>query len=537
MTATLMGMETEYAAAEFASDGRGTERDVVQAILNEIADANPHVPGREAIGLFLGNGARAYMDSGHVEYATPECHTPFELVAALRAGERVLAHAAAGASAKRGRTTLVFRSNVDHASRGTTWGSHESYHYRVDPQSLPGPLIPHLVTRIIYCGAGGLAPLPLGSGEFTLSPRAWFLEHAVSAQSTGSRGIFHLKDEAHAEQGHHRLHIIAGESLCSDVSALLRCGTTALIVAAIDAGAQVGVGLGLWAPIRALRAISLDTRLTTRVRLANARLMTALEIQRSYLADVERALRDGRLPAWAPEICRLWRETLDHLATDDGWAERALDWKIKQRILQRHAGGDADWSRYAAHCAAWRHVGRRLARDAEPADIAIALPSLDDLVGSQPDGSDAAARLTRYLEAKGSSWDDLRHFLKLQHRLMELDIRFGQLGDAGIYDQLARAGVLEAGLIADDAVRLALTHPPTGGRAMVRGEIIRQAHDAGGRRGFTADWTRVVDHQGARFADLSNPFESTVRWQELRQDVRPPTSPLAELRQRLSEVF
>jgi len=55
-----------------------------------------------------------------------------------------------------------------------------------------------------------------GGLRFTLSPRVRFLEREVSNNSTRDRGIFHTKDETLAADGYHRLHIICGESLCSE---------------------------------------------------------------------------------------------------------------------------------------------------------------------------------------------------------------------------------------------------------------------------------------------------------------------------------
>src|SRR5690242_8138628 len=45
----------------------------------------------DELDLMLGNGARYYIDHGHPEYSTPECLSPRILVAADKAGERVLA--------------------------------------------------------------------------------------------------------------------------------------------------------------------------------------------------------------------------------------------------------------------------------------------------------------------------------------------------------------------------------------------------------------------------------------------------------------
>lgn len=543
---TVMGMETEYAMAEYTADGVGTGRDPLWDVLRAIARSNPCVSGREGSGLFLGNGARVYPDSGKCEYATPECLTPYDLVIALRAGERVMHAAARSVAASRHGELVVFRTNADYASGEVSWGCHESYLHRIDPTALPGPLIPHLVTRIVYTGAGGFALGPHGAGQFTLSPRAWFIEHAVSGHSTGQRGIYHTKDECLAGHGTHRLHVIVGESLCSDVGAVLKCGTTALIVAAIDAGATVGADLGLWSPVRALRTIASDPTLSAKVRLSNARRMTALEIQRKYLADVQRALTDGLLPDWAPEVCRLWKQTLDDLHARGTWSARALDWKIKRGVFERFLGSPDAWEEHGRRCVVWRTVCRRLTRAVSSRNDEgssrplregpVGMESIDDLLIPLEEDSTVVVELSQYLQGLGLTWSDLREFDQRQRRLFELDLRFGQLDDRGIYAQLEREGCLEPSPITQEAILRAVTHPPSGGRAMARGDVIRHLHAAGTSRDFAAEWTQVVDLRGGRYVDLRDPLgPTTVEWKE--REAREPRGPLFGMRQLMQDLF
>jgi proteasome accessory factor A len=124
---------------------------------------------------------------------------------------------------------LLFKTNVDHSGSGATWGCHTSFMHRGNPEKFPAQIIPHLVSRIVYSGAGGLELTADGRLRFTLSPRVRFLECEVSNNSTSERGIFHTKDETLAEEGYHRLHIITGESLCSETALWLNMGATALI--------------------------------------------------------------------------------------------------------------------------------------------------------------------------------------------------------------------------------------------------------------------------------------------------------------------
>src|SRR5688572_15924043 len=246
----LMGVETEYAVTGFHVDGAAPAETLLDYFLQTARRRLPHVPEeRSSIGVFLGNGGRFYIDAGsHPEFATPECTEPRELLTYVRAGERILLELAREVARNISYIDEigVFRCNVDYSAK-TTWGCHESYLHRTDPQVLPKLLIPHLVSRVIYSGAGGFNVRSAGV-EFTLSPRVSMLEHTISETSTAARGIFHTKDETLGTAGQHRLHVLCGESLCSDLGVLLKIGTTALIVAAIDEGMFTAEGLELQAP-------------------------------------------------------------------------------------------------------------------------------------------------------------------------------------------------------------------------------------------------------------------------------------------------
>ena len=162
---------------------------------------------------------------------------PWSVVRYIQAGHQIIADLAQAVESERppGTEVMCFRCNVDYGGLRTTWGSHESYLHRMSPAALQSQIVPHLVSRIIYTGAGGFNPLSSGL-EFTLSPRVAHINRVASADSTSDRGIFHTKNEPLSRDGYNRLHIICGESLCSETAMFLKAGTTALIVAMADAG-------------------------------------------------------------------------------------------------------------------------------------------------------------------------------------------------------------------------------------------------------------------------------------------------------------
>ena len=66
-------------------------------------------------------------------------------------------------------------------------------------------------------------------------------------------------------------------------------------------------------------------------------------------------------------------------------------------------------------------------------------------------------KLTPYVEEHGLSWDWLRPFVDLRQELFELDIRFGQIGCEGGFNQLDAAGVLTHAAPGVDDVDRAVT--------------------------------------------------------------------------------
>src|SRR5208283_3660451 len=205
------------------------------------------------------NGARFYVDCSHPEMTTPECSNPWDVVRYMHAGERMLTSVAEEMMRREPALAevLLFKTNVDHSGSGATWGCHTSFMHRGNPEKFPEQIVPHLVSRIIYSGAGGLE-LADGRLRFMLSPRVRFLECEVSGGSTSQRGIFHTKDETLARDGYHRLHIISGESLCSETALWLNMGATALIVAMIEARLRPGDAVRLANPLETMRRFTLD---------------------------------------------------------------------------------------------------------------------------------------------------------------------------------------------------------------------------------------------------------------------------------------
>ena len=526
MNDRIMGIETEYALTVLGRRGAPLSKDVATDQMFRIArDRYPYLPRREGNGVFLANGASMYVDCGtHVEYATPECLDPWDAVRHRIAGERLLSELAEAYAASDDRvgTALFYRCNVDYAhGSASTWGCHESYLHRASQGGLARQLLPHLVTRMIFTGAGGWNSLSSGL-EFLLSPRVAHLVRAVSYNSTSERGIFHTKEESLSGPGYGRLHLLCGESLCSETATWLQLGTTALVVALIEGGVQPGEAVALAHPLTAMNAIARDPSCRVTVGTEKGRAMTALDIQRHYLERAEKHLRSPFMPSWARVVCIRWREVLDLLASGDSSSlSTFLDWPLKRHLFHRHVERSGfrvedlrPWSqvlqqiRQALNAVAYD-------RDLRPQDVESLLTRDGPIL-------DTVRRLGPFLKRHRLRWEALAGFVQLRHELFEIDVRFGQLGHGSIFAELDRAGCLRQHVLGVERIEQARRDPPRGTRAQLRGHAVRRLSQRAPE--VSCDWASIHDHGSQRFLDLSDPFEKEEKWKDWHRTAPPEPS-------------
>ena len=502
MSQTLFGVETEYACVPvLAADTEDHVLTVPDQLVERARQTLVHLPDRRSSGIFLANGARFYVDCGsHPEYATPECDNPWDVVRHVLAGDRILAALAADVASGEGSVGEVsmFKHNVDLSGSGATWGCHESYLHRATPDEFAARIIPHLVSRIIYTGAGGFHPLSPAGLEFSVSPRVAHITRTTSSDSTANRGIYHTKDESLA-RGYHRLHLICGESLCSHLAAWLKVGTTALIVALADEG--LGPNRALRIPLKAFRTFAADPTCSAEVPLTNGDNVTAIEIQETYLALAETNLHQSFMPSWASDVCTEWRSMLTRLKDAPASVDRTLDWAIKWSLYdQRLRRQLLTWDRIGQ----WHPIVTRLRAALARADCP-AETRVDVLLGDESPIPDDVKKLTKLLRPLKLEWSELVEIDALRRELYEVETRFSQLGQRGIFASLDRAGVLSHHVAGVDQIEKATSHPPDTGRAHTRGAAVQRLS---GERGWSCDWSGVFDQlRGLRVLDLSDPFK------------------------------
>ncbi len=337
MDRRIYGLETEYGiTCTFRGHRRLTPDEVARYLFRDVM-----AWGRSS-NAFLPNGGRLYLDVGsHPEYATPECDSLLDAVTHDRAGERIVEGLAISAEKRleaesvRG-SVFVFKNNTDSA--GNSYGCHENYLTRRsdDPSAYASNLIPFLISRQIYAGAGKVLNTARGP-IYAISQRADHIWEGVSSATTRSRPIINSRDEPHADaESFRRLHVIVGDSNMSEYTTFLKIGVVACVLRMLKDPTMSFRDLSLENPIRAIRDISHDMTCRRRVQLANGREISALDIQREFLdAALNYADRRGFNEEEMLAL-RMWEHCITTIEDDPLKLDREIDWVIKYKLIEAY---------------------------------------------------------------------------------------------------------------------------------------------------------------------------------------------------------
>jgi len=335
MERRIFGLENEYGVTcTLRGQRRLSPDEVARYLFRRVVSW-----GRSS-NVFLQNGARLYLDVGsHPEYATPECDSIHDVVVHDKAGERILEQLLTSAEKRLADEGIngdiyLFKNNTDSA--GNSYGCHENYltgrteelaHYT-------NALIPFLVTRQIYAGAGKVLQTARGA-MFCISQRAEHIWEGTSSATTRSRPIINTRDEPHADaEKYRRLHVIVGDSNMSEYATFLKVGTTAILLRMLEEPNVIMRDMTLENPIRAIREISHDMTCTRKVRLANGREATALEIQSEYLTRALRYAERRDLSPLEKQALGMWEKSLTTIEKDPLGQDREADWVIKYKLIE-----------------------------------------------------------------------------------------------------------------------------------------------------------------------------------------------------------
>ena len=344
-----MGLETEYGVTCVVDGQRRLSPDeVARYLFRKVV-----VWGRSS-NVFLPNGGRLYLDVGsHPEYATAECDNLSDLIKQDQAGDRIVEELAVSAEIRLNAEGIkgqihLFKNNMDAA--GNSYGCHENFSVsrKKNFEEVTESIIPFLITRQIFCGAGKWISSSKGA-NFQISQRAEHMWESVSSATTRSRPIINTRDEPHADpEEYRRLHIIVGDSNMSETTTVLKVASTELMLRAAELG-LLKDEFTIENPIKTIREISNDLKFRNTFRLSSGREITALQMQNEMFNIVLSmpGLDEILEKPFYRYALNLWRRSLDALENHDySLVDMELDWMIKRKFMnsykEKHQLNDMD---------------------------------------------------------------------------------------------------------------------------------------------------------------------------------------------------
>ena len=345
------GFETEY-AAQLLLDKNRNDNPELAAIRAQVRSSGV---GKVALSSEIGtwndkgmfpDGSRRYQDVGqHPEFSTAEdidfldstvrlLHGHIEMAGMIRDAAKLIA-AELGVEAPPDQFISLTANTTD--GKGNSWASHESLTTpRATPWSLIQPaLIAHNASRIVWAGAGYVVRRGDGSYRYQLSEKAPFIKEVCGNATTRERPLVNNRDEPLSDHKLQRIHTISGETVFSPTVNALRLASTAIILRACELGVEFK-DLRPTDPVQALRQISADSNLRTKILLENGRTMTGLELQEALLDRAyEAGMKAGYLTDQEQYWAATWSDVLQLLKTDPTEAMRLVDWVLKREIVEK----------------------------------------------------------------------------------------------------------------------------------------------------------------------------------------------------------
>ena len=332
----VFALETEYSISYSSkSDKERTYGEFAQRLFN---------CANNRLNEFIGNGARLYKDTGdHPEYAAPETDNIVDAVTYDKAGERIfysLCEKLQKELQNEGSNANI-RFFKNNCHKDESWGGHENYlaSREISFDVYTAQLIPFLVTRIIYSGAGKTKLVNEGKyeGEYEISSRASFIKEEKSPTTTQGRGIVNTRDEPHSDnKKFYRIHLLMGDSNMCELATALKLGTTSILLRLIEDGVCPTIELAN--PVANFHDMSKDLGIKQKYLIKNGESLSAVGIQRKYFDAAEKHYTDIKNQLKEPymdAIMKMWDFALNKL--ENNKLEELvglLDWPTKKYFIK-----------------------------------------------------------------------------------------------------------------------------------------------------------------------------------------------------------
>lgn len=429
---------------------------------------------------FLANGGRFYYDTGdHPEYATPECLSARQLVCCSEAGDRLLEELQGEANEKLaalGLPSRIYLYRNNHDGKRHTYGCHENYAVKpeiFDSLTAYGSnaakdfFLAYLMSSVIYTGAGDVIYDPKSEElKFVLSQRARFVRYPVANSGPPFLPMIHGRNESHAGEDLCRLQVMGRDSNMAQLALYLKFGTARIILDMIEDGC-FNRDLAFKNAIQSYRQFSSDPSLKFRAELKNGKKYTALEIQKILLEEALSYV-SGRGDEEDKDIVEKWGIVLECLSR----------LKEKPRLLL----GDVDW------------VTKKFILDEGLSKITRR--SLD--------------RGLVFLSFKGWTRNSLKDVLNFARtiNIQYHDIRH----ERGLYYRFQNFAMR---IVSPGEIKKAITEPPKGARAELRGFLVNEFSRPGMASKYNAcfcwHFMQLFYKSSYKCVDLSDPYANRFK--------------------------
>ncbi len=295
------------------------------------------------LGMVTPEGGRVYIDLRHIEYATPECPDPYELIRCERNFAAVLAKTQEKFFRETGRKIFFFKNNSD--GQGNSYSHHLNF-------CLPRPLFEELIFRerglqaaawatflatgVIFSGTGKIgAENGRPPCDFQISQRADFFSHLHSEETTSwRRALINTRDEPLADaKKYGRLHVIFDDTPMADATLFLSAGAKALVLKMLEdenCAAEMPI---LGDPLGDLPAISRDLACAKKYEFRGRAAMTAAEAQLAVWRLARNFFKNTEA-TWVGDLLEMWGEAAREIGRDPLRLKEWLDWPLLFSLLR-----------------------------------------------------------------------------------------------------------------------------------------------------------------------------------------------------------
>lgn len=349
MKPMIQGTEHEYTLYCREMDRLGLDPHVIA--LDILRESSLH-----GAGEFTRNQSRAYLDCGHLELSTCETSNFCDLLVWEKAGEKIVDWLRKKAEELHCSPEIKIWAYKNNTSPdGTAYGSHENYCVSRDvifPERYVRELVPHLVTRLVYTGAGDIL-----DGKYVLSPSAYKTGTLVSNDTMHNTGVLNTRDEPHAgAERYRRLHLQIGDALLNECAIVLRHFTTSAVLQLMESGALKNPQPPKLAdPVRDMwNNVEITNPEKWKFELDNGKTATPMDIQQYYLEKTEHLVETGI----EKKAFRMWDEILELLRKKDGKKlARRVEWLDRYYAIQEMSDGYIDSEMSMKVCKRYSELG------------------------------------------------------------------------------------------------------------------------------------------------------------------------------------